>query len=99
MTVKEDKLGSVAKFIRGITFKPEDVCDPSELNAVVCMRTKNVQTDLDTRDLIAVPSGFVRRNEQYLGCQSWATKPQQEALFRSCVETEIAWPLVTFTIG
>lgn len=59
-------LGEVSKFIRGITFKPEDLIDTDADDAVVCMRTKNIQTDLDESDLIAIPSNFVRRNEQLL---------------------------------
>lgn len=60
------KLGDVAEFIRGITFKPDDVVPLDADGAVICMRTKNVQTRLDCGDLLAVPSDFVRRKEQYL---------------------------------
>lgn len=59
-------LGDVASFVRGITFTPEDVKLPFEDGTAVCMRTKNVQVDLDEEDLIAVPKEFVRRKEQYL---------------------------------
>lgn len=59
-------LSSAVEFIRGITFKPEDLVDPAERDAVVCMRTKNIQNELDASDLIAVPSRFVRRDELYL---------------------------------
>lgn len=59
-------LGDVASFVRGITFTPEDVKPPFEEGTAVCMRTKNVQVDLDEEDLIAVPKVFVRRKEQYL---------------------------------
>ena len=59
-------LRKAAKFIRGITFKPEDMCSPSEPGAVVCMRTKNIQADIDLSDLIAIPDAFVRRAEQNL---------------------------------
>lgn len=60
------KLGEVAEFIRGITFKPDDVVPLDADDAIVCMRTKNVQTLLDCDDLLAVPSKFVRRKDQYL---------------------------------
>lgn len=60
------KLRDVAHFIRGITFKPDDVVPLDTDDAVVCMRTKNVQTALDCDDLLAVPSQFVRREDQYL---------------------------------
>ena len=53
-------------FIRGITFKPRDLVDPGDADAVVCMRTKNVQKDLDETDLIAVPKRLVRKPELYL---------------------------------
>lgn len=59
-------LGDVASFVRGITFTPEDLKQPFEEGTAVCMRTKNVQADLDQADLIAVPKEFVRRKEQYL---------------------------------
>jgi len=66
MTVNQIPLGEVATFIRGITFKPEDKIDPDAPDAVVCMRTKNVQDLLDQDDLIAIPPSFVNRQEQYL---------------------------------
>jgi len=65
-TTNTKTLGDVARFIRGITFKPEDRIAPDTDGAVVCMRTKNVQADLDEKDLIAVPEQFVRRDEQFL---------------------------------
>ncbi|MFK5927184.1 MAG: restriction endonuclease subunit S [Desulfuromusa sp.] len=66
MKVSNSLLGDVTKFIRGITFKPDDLVDPASSDAVVCMRTKNIQVDLDQEDLIAVSPAFVRREEQYL---------------------------------
>ncbi|EOE7413182.1 restriction endonuclease subunit S [Pseudomonas aeruginosa] len=61
------KLGAVISFIRGVTFTPEDQVEPFSDGSTVVMRTKNVQVaGLDQGDLIAVPSGFVRRKEQSL---------------------------------
>jgi type I restriction enzyme, S subunit len=60
------KLGDVAEFIRGITFKPDDIISAEDDGAVVCMRTKNVQETLDCSDILAVPQEFVRRTNQYL---------------------------------
>ncbi len=60
------KLGDVVEFIRGITFKPEDVVSVDQADAVVCMRTKNIQEALEVDDLIAVPESFVRRDELFL---------------------------------
>lgn len=60
------ELGDVAKFVRGINFKPEDVVSVGESGSVACMRTKNVQKDLDLSDVWAVPVSFVKREEQML---------------------------------
>ncbi len=61
------QLGSVITFIRGITFKPEDLVEPYSEDSIVVMRTKNVQiAELSTDDLIAVPKAFMRRDEQKL---------------------------------
>lgn len=66
MSIVESRLGEVVDFIRGITFKPEDTIPPTSDNAVVCMRTKNIQKDLTETDLIAVPRSFVKRDELFL---------------------------------
>ncbi|MEU5302150.1 restriction endonuclease subunit S [Streptomyces noursei] len=60
------RLGEVAKFVRGITFKPADVVPAETPGAVPCMRTKNVQSEIDLSDVWAVDSRFVKRAEQYL---------------------------------
>jgi type I restriction enzyme S subunit len=60
------RLGDVAAFIRGITFKPEDVVLVGTMGAVGCMRTKNVQAQLDLSDVWGIPESFVKRGEQYL---------------------------------
>ena len=58
------QLGAHAKLIRGVTFKPADKCEPQDENAVVCMRTKNVQATLDESDLIAIPRSLVKNPEK-----------------------------------
>lgn len=60
------RLGEVLTFIRGITFKPEEKIEASHPDAVVCMRTKNIQEELDESDLIAVPKALVKREELFL---------------------------------
>lgn len=60
------RLGDYAKFIRGITFKPAQKCDPRAEGTVACMRTKNVQTDLDEFDLIGVPRNIIKNIEKML---------------------------------
>ncbi|MEY8238883.1 MAG: restriction endonuclease subunit S [Cycloclasticus sp.] len=59
-------LDSILTFHRGITFKPEDKVEVGSENSVVCYRTKNIQKELDESDLLAVPSGFVKRDELYV---------------------------------
>ena len=59
-------LGDVAEFVRGINFKPDDVVPVGTAGAVACMRTKNVQTELDLSDVWAVDESFMRRDEQCL---------------------------------
>lgn len=59
-------LGDVADFVRGITFKPDDVIPVGTKDAVACLRTKNVQEDVDIADVWGIPARFVRRPEQYL---------------------------------
>ncbi|MEU5828956.1 restriction endonuclease subunit S [Micromonospora tulbaghiae] len=60
------KLGEVASFVRGITFKPTDVVPVGTPGSVLCMRTKNVQSVLDLTDVWAVDASLVRRQEQFL---------------------------------
>ncbi|MDQ2190422.1 restriction endonuclease subunit S [Vibrio sp. B4-12] len=59
-------LDSILTFHRGITFKPDDKVDVGTDDSVVCLRTKNIQKELDERDLLAVPSSFVKRDELYV---------------------------------
>lgn len=59
------RLGDVASFVRGVTFKPTDVEEPSESN-LDCMRTKNVQAELDRRDVWSVPTSILKRPNQLL---------------------------------
>ena len=61
-------LGEVAEFVRGINFKPEDVVAVGAPGSVACMRTTNVQSEVDLSDVWGVPESFVRRPEQMLGC-------------------------------
>lgn len=66
MTTIEAPLGEVAEFIRGITFKPDDVVELGEEGSVACLRTKNVQTDLDLTDLWAIPRRFVKSAHRFV---------------------------------
>ena len=59
-------LGEIADLIRGITYKPTDVCDTSAASAVACMRTKNVQEALDESDIVWIPDSLIRNPAKYL---------------------------------
>jgi type I restriction enzyme S subunit len=59
-------LGDVAEFVRGINFKPDDVVPTGTPGTVACMRTKNVQAELDLSDVWSVGEQFVRREDQFL---------------------------------
>jgi type I restriction enzyme S subunit len=59
-------LGEVADLIRGITYKPSDVCDATAPSAVACMRTKNVQEVLDESDIVWIPASIIRSSSKYL---------------------------------
>lgn len=60
------RLGDVASFVRGITFKPDDVVPVGTTGSVACMRTKNVQSELDLSDVWGIPEEFVKRDDQNL---------------------------------
>ena len=59
-------LGEIADLIRGITYKPSDVCDETAPSAVACMRTKNVQEVLDESDIVWIPASIIRNSSKYL---------------------------------
>src|SRR5438552_8818491 len=59
-------LGDVAEFVRGINFKPDDVVPTGTPGSVACLRTKNVQAELDLSDVWSVGEQFVRREDQFL---------------------------------
>lgn len=66
MKRRDVDLGAVAAFVRGVTFKPDDVTTRDGPGTVACMRTSNVQKDLDTRDVWRIPDAAVKRVDQYL---------------------------------
>ncbi len=62
----EASLGDVAAFVRGINFKPGDVVPVGTPGSVACLRTTNVQSELDLSDVWGVAESFVKRDNQYL---------------------------------
>jgi type I restriction enzyme S subunit len=66
VTWPEVALGDVAYFVRGVTFKPEQVAPLDGNGTVACMRTKNVQGQLDLIDVWGIPRSLVKRGDQFL---------------------------------
>lgn len=66
MNYKIKKLKDVADFIRGITYKPNELVDNFSNNSVVCMRTANIQTILEQRDLLSVPKELIKNSDKFL---------------------------------
>ncbi|BAJ74544.1 restriction endonuclease S subunits [Microbacterium testaceum StLB037] len=63
MTWETVPLGEVARFVRGVTYKPGDVV-ANGADGVACLRTKNIQSTLDLTDLVCVRSDLKHRVEQ-----------------------------------
>ena len=59
-------LDDVAEFVHGINFKPDDVVPTGTPGLVACMRTKNVQAELDWSDVWSFEKQFVRREDQFM---------------------------------
>ena len=87
-------LGEVAQFVRGITFKPVDVVEAGETGSIVCLRTKNVQAEVDLDDLIAVAPKFVKRQDQYLqaGDVLISSANSWNLVGKCCWIPELPWP-------
>jgi type I restriction enzyme, S subunit len=88
------ELGEVAEFVRGITFKPDDVVPLVEGETIACMRTKNIQLDLDTSDVWGLPAGLVKRDEQLLklGDILVSTANSWNLVGKCCWVPALPWP-------
>ena len=64
--MKTVPLGEIAKFVRGVTYKPNQVMAPDSPEVVGVMRTKNVQRELDLSDVVYVPETLVGRQDQLI---------------------------------
>lgn len=56
-------LGQIAEFVRGVTYKPADVTVAEDPTAIACMRTKNIQVDLEDDDLVFIPRSPIKANK------------------------------------
>ena len=59
-------LGQVAKFIRGVTYKPDELMENFSDGSVVCVRTANIQEQLDESDLRSIPAVLVKSTDRLL---------------------------------
>lgn len=59
-------LGSIARVVRGISFPASAKHVNREPGLVRCLRTSNVQETLETRNVLYVPSAYVRREDQWI---------------------------------
>jgi type I restriction enzyme, S subunit len=56
-------LGQIAKFVRGVSYKPADVSTAENPSAIACMRTKNIQVDLEDDDLVFIPRRPIKESK------------------------------------
>lgn len=89
-------LGDIAEFIRGVTFKPHDLIEFGTNDFVVCMRTKNIQEDLDESDLISLPKNLIKNKTKFLkkGDLLISTANSFELVGKSCWVPELDYPAV-----
>jgi type I restriction enzyme, S subunit len=60
------EIGEIFEIIRGISFPKEERRNHSGKKLVACLRTANVQKEVDWEDLWFVPLSYVKRKEQYI---------------------------------
>jgi type I restriction enzyme S subunit len=60
------KIGDVLHIVRGISFPKDAKAFEPQNNYVACLRTANVQYEVEWDDLWFVPKDYVKRDEQYV---------------------------------
>lgn len=60
------RLGDVVEIIRGITFPASEKSKHPETGRVACLRTTNVQSNIEWEDLLYIRPSFVKRDDQYV---------------------------------
>ena len=66
------RLGDYIEQIRGVSYKPEDVCSAQDKNAVAILRANNIQDDgLNFDDLV-----YVKKSNQsnYQSCKTYNSR-------------------------
>jgi type I restriction enzyme S subunit len=84
----------VADFVRGVSFKPDDVQPLGTKNTIACFRTKNVQEQIDLEDVWAIPKTCVSRDEQILeeGDLLVSTANSWNLVGKCCWVPRLGWP-------
>lgn len=59
-------LGQVVEIVRGITFPASEKSRTPEPGRVACLRTANVQDEIEWDDLLYIRESFVSREDQYI---------------------------------
>lgn len=59
-------LGQVVEIVRGITFPASEKSRVPEYGRVACLRTANVQNDIEWDDLLYIRDSFISRPDQYV---------------------------------
>ena len=59
-------LGQVVEIVRGITFPASEKSRTPEPGRVACLRTANVQDEIEWDDLLFIRESFVSRDDQYV---------------------------------
>ena len=60
------RLGDILEVVRGITFPSEVKATSLKHGYVACLRTTNVQREVEWGDLWYVPDRYVKRTEQWV---------------------------------
>jgi type I restriction enzyme, S subunit len=60
------RLGEVVEIVRGVSFPASAKSDTESEGAVACLRTANVQAEIDWSDLIFIPQAQVGRDDQWV---------------------------------
>jgi type I restriction enzyme, S subunit len=61
-----ERLGSICEIVRGVTFSASQKRSVANDNLVPCLRTTNIQTEIDWDDLIYINAQLVKREDQWL---------------------------------
>jgi len=61
-----ERLGNVCEIVRGVTFPSSKKQTTPVAGAVACLRTSNIQAEIDWNDLIYIDPEFVGRGDQWV---------------------------------